>query len=178
MPNREMGYPESVFASQGETEVIIRSRWFGICATISLASVVGCNSGGPALAKVTGTVKFKGQPLNAATVTFIYPDGQMASGTSDQNGKFEMTTGGRDGAPIGTAKVTVSKAPEISGIDATKATPRDMSEMFQKKQEMMKKEAMSKKSEIPARYSNPDQSGFTANVQSGDKNDFTYELQE
>lgn len=85
-----------------------RLVWFFIVPM----SLVGC--GGPAehgltLAPVSGTVKYKGAPVESGTVTF-YPEtgDRPASGALGPGGKFTLGTFETgDGARVGTHKITV-----------------------------------------------------------------------
>ena len=79
------------------------------------ACLVGCARGpdGPTLVPVSGTVTLEGKPLSGALVTFI-PTGDTrgtdVSGRTDGEGRYRLATPkGREGAPIGTYKVTVSR---------------------------------------------------------------------
>ena len=128
------------------------------------------------LVKATGTVTFKGQPFAGATVTLIYDNGSLATGTTDNDGKFKLTANGRDGAFVGKAKVTVSKInrPGPSGMPAN-PTPADMVKMASEKKEGMKQQEKPT-NELPDKYSNPDTSGLTAEVAKSGTNEFTFPL--
>lgn len=96
---------------------------------IALMSVLvcGCGSGvksRPPMAKVKGVVKYKGNPVANAMVNFSTEGApRMASGMTDDQGRFQLTTyETNDGAPVGTHKVTVTR------IEAT-AGPAKMSAM-------------------------------------------------
>ncbi len=74
-----------------------------------LGWVTGCGTGGPATAKVAGTVTLDGQPLQDIRVTF-QPDnksedmqGMGSYGLTDAEGKFElkMSDSGSSGAVVG-----------------------------------------------------------------------------
>src|SRR5262245_12374499 len=70
-------------------------------------AALGCGQG--KTVKVEGVVTLDGKPLPAATVTFV-PDGngRAASGRTDQDGIFRLTTFRTDdGAVPGEYKVTV-----------------------------------------------------------------------
>lgn len=80
------------------------------------AVLAGCGSSapppkGPAVYKAGGTVTFKGQPVEGATVTFLSTDGKLgAYATTDAAGKFALTThSAGDGAPAGDYMVAVTK---------------------------------------------------------------------
>ncbi|MEK6247545.1 MAG: carboxypeptidase-like regulatory domain-containing protein [Planctomycetales bacterium] len=73
----------------------------------------GCWGGGgdhdPTI-PVSGTVTLDGMPLADATVSFIPENGRPANGTTDADGRFELTTYEKgDGVAISKHKVTVSK---------------------------------------------------------------------
>jgi hypothetical protein len=70
--------------------------------------LVGC--GGGNFVAVTGTVTLDGKPLEGAGIMF-QPDagGIPATGTSDAEGRFTLTTGNERGATIGIHSVAVSK---------------------------------------------------------------------
>jgi hypothetical protein len=83
-------------------------------AVVAALSMVGCGgseSEKPGVAPVKGTVFFKGAPLAGATVSFYGPgSGVPSTGTSNEQGEFELTTfTPGDGAPIGENVVTVTK---------------------------------------------------------------------
>jgi len=82
---------------------------------VSLIVLVGCGPKSDGNFFVTGTVTQGGQPLEGARVAFI-PDeggsGEAASGATDANGKYVLTTSsGREGTGTkpGAYRVTVSK---------------------------------------------------------------------
>ena len=144
-----------------------------------ITSLFGCGSSDTlTLAPVTGTVLFKGKPLSGATVTMISEKGQMANGFTDGEGKFRMTTGGRPGVPVGLAKVGISKmAGNAASSDNKKVKPEDMV-IMQKAGGGVAKDLVPK-SEIPSKYSKPEESKLTAAVdKNGNKNSFEFILVE
>ena len=58
----------------------------------------GCENAGT----VSGTVRYKGQPLSEGSVSFLSAKGQMATGTIDKSGRYVVSH-----MPVGPAKVTV-----------------------------------------------------------------------
>ncbi len=87
------------------------NRNIAILVVCALLSSVGCAGGGedtPDLGQVTGTVAMDGAPLANVTVTFNSSDGQASFGTTDAEGKYELTyRGDAKGAKIGDHKVTI-----------------------------------------------------------------------
>lgn len=84
---------------------MLRNGWW-IVATLTM--LVGCSDGRPTLAKVTGTVKYKGQLLSGGTVVFNSDEGRSAT-AEVVAGEFAdvMTFVPHDGVPVGKHKVTV-----------------------------------------------------------------------
>ncbi|OYV86570.1 MAG: hypothetical protein B7Z73_11525, partial [Planctomycetia bacterium 21-64-5] len=92
----------------------MRASFFHTVAIVSLGSLLalGCSGQkGPATAKVSGLVTYKGQPVDGATVVFAPPaGGRPGTATTDAQGRYELSTyGDRDGALPGDYKVTVQK---------------------------------------------------------------------
>jgi len=102
------------------------STLFILAISIALSTGCGGQNKRPPLAKVSGTVVYKGNPVAGASVSFMM-DGapRPAIGTTDDNGNFQLTTYDTDdGAVIGTHKVTVN----LSNFDpdAPRVTPEDL----------------------------------------------------
>ena len=102
--------------------------------------------------------------------------GLLSNGFTDRDGKFQMTTGGRPGVPIGIAKVGITK---ISGEPVVKSTklpsPGDMRSMQEAADGTAKD--LSPKSDIPLKYSDPQQSQLTASIdRNSGKNVFEFPL--
>lgn len=89
--------------------VALGHRFFAMSLLLMLA--VGCGGGNPlGLAPVSGRVTLDGTPLADATVSFIPDQGRPASGTTDAEGRFQLTTlTPGDGVLSGDHKVTVMK---------------------------------------------------------------------
>lgn len=123
----------------------------------------GCGSSeeeGPELAPVTGVVTYNGSPLADASVTFDPESGPGAGAATDANGKFELRTGNRDGAVVGTHKVAVLAEEEETYLSE---------EELEKLEEEGKKppEPEEPKSLIPAKYAETETSGLTFDVTDG-----------
>ncbi|MBN9520968.1 hypothetical protein J0H58_21010 [bacterium] len=123
-----------------------------------LVLLAGC-SGGPKLAKVTGTVTLDDKPLPRGTLTFEMPGQRPATATIVDGKITEATTfAPGDGVPVGKHKVAVSAT--IDPGPAISANPGDASRPSGGNY-------MGGKSLIPARYNNPETSGLTADVGPG-----------
>jgi hypothetical protein len=121
-----------------------------------LIGLLGCsNSHGTA--SVSGTVTYKGQPVDGATVIFHTkgegPTAKPAQGKTDSSGSFSVTTYFAPGEqPVGALPgdyaVTVTKIDEPQGaFDPHKDPPP--------------------KNHLPARYSTPQQSPLTVTIKTG-----------
>jgi hypothetical protein len=96
----------------------------------------------PELARVTGKVTLDGEPLSGAVVTFESSDGQVAFGSTNESGQYELRfRSGISGAPVGQNTVRIESA-----LDAP--PPEDY------------------RDPIPARYNT--ESTLQENVQSGE----------
>jgi hypothetical protein len=85
--------------------------WSIAACTVLLGAVSGCGSGG--LVPVSGTVKLEGKSLREGTVAF-YPDESKGNQSQDMptgeisDGKYEVYTNSKKGAPPGAYKVVVT----------------------------------------------------------------------
>jgi hypothetical protein len=89
--------------------------------------LAGCG-GGPSLIPVKGKVTVDGQPVTSGHVTFNAASddkdnpGQSATGIIDENGNYELSTGGKPGAAKGKYKVVVS--PSMVPAEGAKKLPK------------------------------------------------------
>jgi hypothetical protein len=157
---------------------VVRTAIVGLLCLL-LPFAIGCQKG-PKLVKGGGTVMFKNAPVAGATVTLVYPDKDISVGATDDNGKFTLTTGGRAGAPVGKAKVSVSKVK--TQYQQTKAAealrPTDMINQMKTQGEGMKGESDKATNELPDKYNNPDTSGLEATIPPEGVEDLQFNLVE
>src|SRR5438128_1712989 len=81
---------------------------FGFCL---FAMGCGSNDGRPPLARVSGTVTYKGKPLPGASLAFLpeQPGIRSAISVTDDQGRYKLWTyDAGDGAPVGSHQVTVA----------------------------------------------------------------------
>lgn len=156
------------------------SRRQTACGGFLLAAVlglcVGCGSRDPRippLAKATGVVTYKGEPLSGATITFVsvlqdkgYHPG---IGSTNEHGEFRIRTYNLDGAVVGSHKVSVVALDDASA-NVDPKTGKELT-MYDPK---WKPPA----SLIPRRYGDPEKSTLTAEVESGVDNPFVFELED
>lgn len=148
--------------------------------TVLCVGICGCGNGekpGPKLAATTGTVTYNNKPVPGATVTFINKDGEMSNGTTDAAGKFNMTTGGRAGVPVGTVRVGVTK---MSGGNANPSATKSLTPEDMRKMQMAgggTAPDLTPKNELPNKYADPKGSGLTATIdEDAKKNDLLFPL--
>jgi hypothetical protein len=103
----------------------------GILSVLAMMSAVCVGCGGGSNEKLTkvysvdGVVKYQGQPVEGATITFTATGSEPRTsfGKSGANGEFNVTTFTKDdGAVVGMHAVTVKKV-ETSEPDATGIMP-------------------------------------------------------
>ena len=110
--------------------------------------VAACDSDGISTVPASGSVSYKGQPLESGQVQFLPADGPAAVGQVE-NGKFVLGTNAvGNGAPPGHYRVTV----------------------FSYKNVQSKFGEITSKSLIPNRYTNPDTSGLVVDIPKGGNN--------
>jgi hypothetical protein len=121
-----------------------------LALAIVIAGFLGCGSRGPKTARVSGTVTMRGKPLAKVGVTFLpTKKGPAATGVTNENGEFTLTTTRKgDGAVLGKHIVTVGSAEEGQKGPA-----------------------------IPETYSSPHSTKLSAEVESGKKNVFTFDVE-
>ena len=77
-------------------------------ATCLLLTGCGGDAKAPPLGTVTGKVTLDGKPVTNATVNFESANGQVAFGSTDQNGTYELRfRNGLKGAEVGSNKVRI-----------------------------------------------------------------------
>lgn len=132
---------------------------FAVCLALA-TMLIGCGPGEtrPRTIEVTGVVTLDGQPVEAATVSFISASGGSA-GITDANGRFSLV----NGAAPGRYDVTVTKMaggslrpPATSGGPPTGEPPKSL---------------------LPERYISPKNSGLSAEVTADGGNEFEVRLQ-
>jgi hypothetical protein len=117
-----------------------------------LSGLCGCG-GGITLIPVSGEVQLDGKPLADCAVTFApVAGGPTASGTTDAQGVFQLSTINRPGAVPGKHRVALTKQ-------------RYVSDRGRQHYVFL----------TPEKYANPQTSGFRKTV-SKQEHDFTFEL--
>jgi hypothetical protein len=134
-----------------------------IVFVLASVAVIGCG-GGPVTEPVEGRVTLDGQPLTAGTVTFTPQGGRSATGFIQSDGTFSLSTfADGDGALPGLHKVSIA-----GGGTGTPQRPDFDSDAVK---------AAAAASPIPAIYANPDSSGLTFEVKTGEANSPEFKLE-
>jgi hypothetical protein len=154
----------------------ISPRWLLTLASLCVLTITGC--GADDLGRrysVSGTVTYKGQPVEKGTITFTPSDanGRVATGTIE-NGKYTLSTlGDNDGALPGKYMVSMS-AREIDLSIAEKNAEKTGGML---RQDDVAKAYAKAKMDIPAKYELAETSGLTATVEQK-SNTINFELQD
>jgi hypothetical protein len=139
----------------------MRSRRISPLCLVAL--LTGCGGDDRRLAPVSGTVRYNGKALAGAYVAF-WPEEtgvRAASGTTDENGHYRLTTfQSYDGARVGKHRVVV-RAEEIP-----EGPPKAADDITAKRGKLL----------TPARYSNHETSGLTAEVAAKKDNVIDFDL--
>jgi hypothetical protein len=132
------------------------SRKF-FAAALLTACVLGCTQSDTV--PVSGVLVFKGQPADNAEVMFNPKTGRIASGVTDAEGRFKLSTAKpNDGALPGDYIVTLFEY-----------YPPD-------KPPKMPPPGQPLPSRFPPKYGDPATSPLNATVKRGDKNEFRFEV--
>lgn len=149
------------------------SRLFVLPLVGCLISVTGCGSDpGPVgqvveVVEASGTLTYKGKPLEGFRLTFMPVNGDRpATGVTDASGKFVLGTNAvGDGCVAGQNKVAVVwQGPET--MDDGMGTPIDDPRKLPKAPV-----------KIPAKYANPETSGLLLDVSADGTADLKIDLQ-
>jgi hypothetical protein len=87
-----------------------------LAISLSLLVALGCTQqSGPKLAKVAGTVKLDGVPVEGAGLEFIADAGGVAYGRTDSSGHYYMSFGSsRTGAIVGKNLVKITSSDKVT----------------------------------------------------------------
>jgi hypothetical protein len=133
------------------------------------ALVVGCGKAPPPqIVEVEGVVRLDGKPLKRAEVRFIpvvdYGPEYLATGVTDDEGRFRLTCNGRPGACAGENQVLVMES-ELPNELKSETAQAELARYLQKLGGRP----------LPQRYANLAESPLTANV-TVDRKDYSFNL--
>jgi hypothetical protein len=160
-----------------------RTFWPGAVASsgwwlIALAIVAGCSkTNKPSTAPVTGTVTYKGAPVEGASVMFMPAQAgpKPATGVTDAQGKFKLSTFGEaDGAIPGQYKVAITK--RTTEYDLGGKTKEQFEEEMKHLEELGKPSPEPKfVDHLPLKYAG-EATPESKTVDAKGPNDFTFDL--
>jgi hypothetical protein len=132
-----------------------------------LLHATGCGNGRPPLVAITGVVTLDGAPVAAATVTLMpRAGGRPATGATDQQGRFTLTTfAPGDGAVVGEYDVVVTKM-GVTKPAAGRTSPGADDGLAPDTMGAMPSE-QDYRSLLPRRYADPRTSGLTVALRTG-----------
>src|SRR3954453_1111331 len=137
----------------------------GLC-TVGLVAVVGCSSDDTGLGRryaVSGTVKYKGDPVSKGSITFepASKDGRHATGTIE-NGSYTLSTSGAEGegALPGDYKVIVI----ATTVDMTELAKQSPTGLVHQGGPEFQKIVKNAKDLVPKKYQRSETSPLTAKV--------------
>jgi len=132
-------------------------RWLAVGGILATLLAAGC--GQSETVKVTGTVTVNGQPADQVEVTFLPKNGRPATGVTDAQGRFELSSNKPgDGVVPGEQLVTLG---EYYPPGKPPPMPRGNEPL---------------PSRFPPNYSDTVNSPLKAMVERGGKNDFTFDV--
>jgi hypothetical protein len=149
---------------------------------LALAMVAGCGGSGapkdrPATHKVSGVVKFKGNPVVGANITFFCEEAnRSAFGRTDDQGRYElMTFSSGDGAVAGKHLVTILQSgpseppPKIATTDSPDYQPPGLNQST---------DPPKPKGLLPTKYGDAKTSGLMAIVDAKGPNKHDFDLKD
>jgi hypothetical protein len=152
-------------------------------------TLIGCSNPDTRFAMVEGTITYKGQPVEGATVTFVPESsvGEAASGMTGTGGRFTLNSSGaaRAGSGALPGEYTVLVVKREARNDPSAEARRQLDEAYERgeityDQFDTRRQAIpgppSPVNMVPEKYSNPRQSGLRATVEQGKNNTFTFDL--
>jgi hypothetical protein len=138
---------------------------FRVLTVAFIVLLGGCGNNERNLQPVSGTIRYKGQPLPNASVAFVPDENGVrgATATTDHEGRYRLTSFEiNDGARVGTYRVAIRA---VDRSDETPDNPR-LDQLNPKPRKVL----------TPVRYAAIDTSGLTAEVAHGKKNVFDFDL--
>ncbi|MGQ0636681.1 MAG: hypothetical protein ACT4QC_18885 [Planctomycetaceae bacterium] len=125
--------------------------------------LAGCGGADrPALAPVSGVVRYDGEPIEKISVSFVPRKGAASIGVSDAEGKFRLTTfDENDGAILGNHAVTVMYLTEpVDPFQFLQPGPKGKPTNLPKRPKDMPS--------FPAKYRTPESTDLQATVNKGE----------
>lgn len=133
----------------------------------------GCGSDdGPDLVPAGGTVTYNGSTVPNATVSFVPEAGAMATGVTDEQGKFSLKTAGKDGAVVAKHKVTIVALEGGTAAATEMPDPAADPTAFAQAYEQASEKLEPPKSLVPEKYTNTYGTTLSYDVTADGENQF------
>jgi len=147
---------------------MIRSTRVVVAGVTLLAPLAGCKAPPPPIVKAEGVVRLDGKPLKGAAVRFFplidYGSGYVATGVTDESGRFRLTCNGQPGACACENRVLVLEA-DIPARLQSESAQADLARYF--------RELGGRP--LPPKYANLAESPLTATV-TPDRAEYDFDL--
>lgn len=128
---------------------------------LAALALTGC---GPATTELTGKITHQGKPVVYGSVVVIDSSGAAKSGTIQSDGTYRV-----DNVRVGAVKVAVSSPPPPGTPPVGKQDPRDTSDKpTEPPPPPAPPEVLKNLFAIPNKYGDPNQSGLSGDVKSGE----------
>ncbi|MGL6193766.1 MAG: hypothetical protein ACRC2T_02980 [Thermoguttaceae bacterium] len=124
----------------------------------------GCGGGRPPVAKVEGTVTYKGAPIPNGSITFEVEGGRAGTGKIVDGNIVDVSTfEPNDGAPVGKVNIAIQAREKVEEVIVASNNPGEtnISENYM---------GMGGKSLIPPHYNKPSTSKLTHTIEKGKVN--------
>src|SRR6516225_5859202 len=126
-------------------------------ALLTTLALTGCDGRGT---NVTGTIRYRGQPLTSGTVSFFCENGEIHSSLLSEEGSYQLPR-----LPPGSARVAVVSHPRIPQGLQTNQGPPSPAPLISAKGRIPQKPQM----RVPERYGRPESSGLLFTINPGDQ---------
>lgn len=134
---------------------------------VLVAALAGCSDSGLKLAEVSGVVTVDGQPMDYVGVVFHPSIGPIATGNTDAEGRFKLTTANESGALVGQHTVTI--ADRTGAVTYTKSQDGLLGAP-------VKKRGGPAGPRFSKHYARSSTSDLQVSVEAGERNEFVFEL--
>ncbi|MCL2006192.1 MAG: carboxypeptidase-like regulatory domain-containing protein [Planctomycetaceae bacterium] len=158
-----------------------------ILLVLSILVFAGCNNPDARFARVEGTITYNGEAVEGAIVTFAPVDeiGEAASGLTDANGRYTMTTAGAHNAGSGVVPaeytILVTKTVSSQVTDPDELANQRGEITYEELQQRLRAKGgsttvVTRQEMLPQKYGRPNLSTLTATVNSGRNSPFNFDL--
>lgn len=158
-----------------------RSEFYVLAVIGMLLLTLGCSGtpdDRPETVPVSGTVLYKGEPVEGATVSFFVEGApRAATGVTNEEGIFKLSMfGANDGAIPGDNLITVKKLEATTAADANTEATDDPTAMTNMYAQQMANQDSGPKSLLPEQYGDRYKTPLKETVSKDGPNEFVLQL--